>query len=85
MCELLLPSFIQTYILCYQPSCHNCLHVAIVLKICGLQDAVALEAYDCRSATNPHDIITTGVGSVITEFYATKAYFLTGLPISEEE
>jgi len=54
-------------------------------QICGLQDAAALEADDCRSATNFHDIITTGVDSVVTELYATKACFLTGLPISEEE
>jgi hypothetical protein len=54
-------------------------------QICGLQDAAALEADDCRLATNPHDIITIGVGSVVTELYATKAYFLTGLPNSEEE
>lgn len=54
-------------------------------QICGLQDAAALEADDCRSATNLHDIITTGVGSVVTELYATKSYFLTGLPNSEEE
>jgi len=53
--------------------------------MCSLQYAAALEADECRSATDPHDIITTGVGSVITELYATKAYFLTGLTISEEE
>jgi hypothetical protein len=46
----------------YQPSCHNCFHLAMLFKFVGNRDfASALATDDNRWATNSADMITISV------------------------
>jgi hypothetical protein len=50
---------IEVSVVCYQPSCHKCFYIAVVLKhVAAKIFAVALEMNDSLSETNFNVIIT---------------------------
>jgi hypothetical protein len=50
---------IEVSVVCYQPSCHKCFYIAVVLKhVVAKIFAAALGTNDSLSETNFNDIIT---------------------------
>ena len=72
--EILYSMLTEVRVLCYQPSCHNCFHLAVIFIIVIPptapllpQDGSVLRIDDNRLETGSPDIIRVIVGSVVTK------------------